>query len=339
MSTTWRRLVGFTLVSVVIFASLSLYADVGRLGARLGEFSGTALVVALALALANYAVRWLRWELYLRHLGVRVPARASVLVFVAGFSMAATPGKVGELIKAVLLRDAAGADPLRTAPVVVAERVADLISLLVLAILGVAAYGDAVRVVLPAGLLVLGLLAVLSVRPLARRLIAAVGKLGRVGSTLAPKLLSSYDAMADLVRPWPLLWGTGLGVLAWLCECLGFAWIVRGFAGAQISLFVATFIYALTTLVGALSFLPGGLVATEASMTLLLLRAAQGIDEPTAVAATILTRLCTFWFAVALGFAALVLLRRAFTAEMAARLRAEPVTVDSKRIDDSGQEY
>ena len=66
------------------------------------------------------------------------------------------------------------------------------------------------------------------------------------------------------------------------------------------------------TLAGALSFLPGGLVVTEASMVLLLVRAAGGLDEPAAVAATILIRPCTLWFAVLLGLVALSLVKRAF---------------------------
>jgi uncharacterized membrane protein YbhN (UPF0104 family) len=49
---------------------------------------------------------------------------------------------------------------------------------------------------------------------------------------------------------------------------------------------------------------------TEATMTLFLVESARGVDEPTAVAATILTRLATLWFAVALGVIAMTLLRR-----------------------------
>lgn len=310
MSTSWRRWLAFALVGMFVFAALSLFADVERLGTRFRDFSGISVGLALALALANYAVRWLRWELYLRSVRVDVPTRPSALVFVAGFSMALTPGKVGELLKAVLLRDATGADPVRTAPVVVAERVTDLVALVILTMLGVFAYGQALSVVIAASTVLLCALGVLSIRPLAHAIIGAVGRLPRVGPRIAPKLLASYDPMAHLLRPWPLLWGTGLGVIAWLCECLGFAWIIRGFSGTEISLFTATFIYALTTVIGALSFLPGGLLATEGSMTFLLVSAAQGIDEPTAVAATLLTRLCTFWFAVVLGFAALALLRQ-----------------------------
>jgi uncharacterized membrane protein YbhN (UPF0104 family) len=45
-------------------------------------------------------------------------------------------------------------------------------------------------------------------------------------------------------------------------------------------------------------------------MTLFLVQASRGVDQPTAVAATILTRLATLWFAVAIGLLALAVLRR-----------------------------
>jgi hypothetical protein len=50
-------------------------------------------------------------------------------------------------------------------------------------------------------------------------------------------------------------------------------------------------------------------LVTEAAMTLFLVETAVGFDEPTAVAATILTRLATLWFAVVLGMGALLRLR------------------------------
>jgi uncharacterized membrane protein YbhN (UPF0104 family) len=45
-------------------------------------------------------------------------------------------------------------------------------------------------------------------------------------------------------------------------------------------------------------------------MVALLVTSAHGLDRPAAVAATILTRLCTLWFAVFLGLLALMILRR-----------------------------
>jgi uncharacterized protein (TIRG00374 family) len=72
----------------------------------------------------------------------------------------------------------------------------------------------------------------------------------------------------------------------------------------------ATFIYATMTIVGALSFLPGGLGVTEAGMLGLLGKLGTGTGRGVAAAATFVTRLCTLWFAVAAGLAALVLFAR-----------------------------
>jgi uncharacterized protein (TIRG00374 family) len=74
--------------------------------------------------------------------------------------------------------------------------------------------------------------------------------------------------------------------------------------GIDVSVARATFVYALSTLVGALLLLPGGLGGTEGSMVAML--GADGITRHDAVAATFLTRIATLWFAVLLG--ALVLL-------------------------------
>jgi uncharacterized protein (TIRG00374 family) len=74
-----------------------------------------------------------------------------------------------------------------------------------------------------------------------------------------------------------------------------------------VSLSSATFIYAFSTIFGALTLLPGGIGTTEGSMTGLL--TLQGIPIVDAAAATFVIRVCTLWFAVAVG--ALVLVRSA----------------------------
>ncbi|HKA86258.1 MAG TPA: lysylphosphatidylglycerol synthase transmembrane domain-containing protein [Haliangiales bacterium] len=309
MPKVWRRLLLVALVAVAVFAGFSIYADVSKLGDRLAHLAPGAVVAALLLALGNYVIRFWRWELYLRAVGVEAPRKTSLQVFVAGFAMSVTPGKLGELVKAVLLREAAGAPVERTAPVVVAERVTDLVALVILGIVGVAAYGVARSMVVAAAVVTGAGLAVLSSRRLAGGVIALVARIPRVGR-IAPRLYDAYRHMGALVRPRPLAWATALGIAAWLCECIGFAVICRGFPGADVPLGLATLIYAATTVAGALSFLPGGLLVTEASMTLLLVEWAHGLDRPAAVAATIVTRLCTLWFAVILGIVAFAALRR-----------------------------
>src|SRR6185436_18850196 len=96
--------------------------------------------------------------MYLRRQGVRVPLASSAIVFGAGLSLSITPAKLGELVKSLLLRDMHDIPAPRTAPIVVAERVTDLIALLALSIIGVAAYGiDRTLVIAASAIIGLGL--------------------------------------------------------------------------------------------------------------------------------------------------------------------------------------
>jgi len=306
---TWRRLIIVTVAGVAVFAGFSIYADVSELGDRLAGFGWWAMAAALSLALANYAIRYVRWTLYLRASDIHVPARNSFLVFFSGFALSITPGKVGELLKSFLLKELHAVPLSRSAPVVIAERITDMIALLILGVVGVAFYGVAQDLVIVGASLVTGGLVLLSWPRLAYGGIRLIGRWRRLAG-LAHRLRVVYDGLAFLVHPARLSWSGGLAVAAWLCECMGFALILSAFPGTDVPLGLATLIYAATTVAGALSFLPGGLVVTEATMTWFLVEAARGVDQPTAVAATILTRLATLWFAVVLGLIALAVLRR-----------------------------
>jgi len=95
---------------------------------------------------------------------------------------------------------------------------------------------------------------------------------------------------------------TAISAIAWFCECLG-AWLVlRGF-GADISLLQATFIYAFSSIMGAVLFLPGGLGVAEASIIGLLVLF--GVDRGLAVSSALIIRLCTLWLAVLVGMVTL----------------------------------
>jgi glycosyltransferase 2 family protein len=315
-----RRRIWSVIIAVVLIAALIALGDVRLLADRLGGFQWSAFAAALGLALANYVIRFVRWQLYLRHQAVRVPRDTSALVFGAGLSLSITPAKVGELLKSYLLRELHDVPATRTAPIVVAERVTDLLALLLLAVAGVALYGiDTTLVVVAAGLVTVGLVLLAWPRPM-RALLDLVTRPAVAHRFRAP-LHDMYGHLAALCRPRSLVVAVALAMPAWACEGVGFALIVRAFPGAHVDLGLAMVIYAATTIAGALSFLPGGLGVTEGAMTLWLVRGAAGLDRSTALDATLLTRLATLWFAVLLGLVCLALVRR----RIRARAPREPI--------------
>jgi uncharacterized protein (TIRG00374 family) len=302
-----RRWVWFAIAVVIGLAAFSMVGDVRHLGDRMNGFAWSAFVAALGLALANYGLRFVRWQLYLRMQQVRVPVASSATVFGAGLSLSITPAKLGELVKSYLLREMHDVPAPRTAPIIVAERVTDLIALLCLAVIGVAGYGISPTFVIAAGALIAVGLVLLAYQRPTRALIDFVTGPAKLRRLREP-LHETLGHLSSLCRPGPLLLATLIAVPAWACECVGFYLICGGFPGAHVDLGLAMVIYAGTTIAGALSFLPGGLGVTEGMMTLALVR--WRLDRATAVAATLLTRLATLWFAVLLGIGFLTLARR-----------------------------
>ena len=85
-----------------IFAPLTLSNYVAVFERGVGSFlinSATAsivstLLVLLLLSLLNYVLRVLRWHRLATRIGVGVPLSRTMLYYIAGFSMTATPGRV-----------------------------------------------------------------------------------------------------------------------------------------------------------------------------------------------------------------------------------------------------
>lgn len=304
-----RKVVFAALVGALVFAGLALHADVQDLRATAQNFSFVAFAAGLALAALNYALRIVRWQYYLHRIGVTVPLGESSLVFLSGFVMSVTPGKVGEVFKSLLLYDTRGTPIARTAPIVVAERLTDLIALVLLTALGALAFEHGTAVAVSGAVLVGFLLVVCAYRPLGQLCLALADRLPLVGR-FGPKLREAYEALLEMTRPAPLFLGTALALGAWGMEC-GALWVIlRGFPGAALAWDAATFAYASSTLAGAIAMMPGGLGVTEFGMAWLI-QALGGaaITPAVATATTMLVRIATLWFAVALGFAALTLHR------------------------------
>jgi glycosyltransferase 2 family protein len=303
------------LLGVLALVGLALFADARQLAAQVAAFDPALLVPVLALSLVNYALRFARWQLYLVRLGTRLPAVASLGVFLVGFLLSVTPGKAGELGKAWLVRELGGGRALPVVSAVLAERATDLLGVVLLVAFGALALPGGAWIAAAGVALVAGAVLLLGWRRGAHAVFARLERLPKVGARVAA-LEEAYDRLRDLLSPAMLAAGLALSAVAWGAEGVGF-WIVVGDYAPGAGLVRAVFDYSASTLAGALSMLPGGLLAAEGSLAALL--DAQGLDPAAAAGATLITRAATLWFAVALGLAALPLVLAAVRRRQRAR--------------------
>lgn len=281
--------VGLSAAGYLGFALWSGWREVWHAVQSMG---GKVILAAFCLSLMNYVLRAERWRFYMIQAGHPLPRATNLHIYFSGFALTTTPGKAGELIRSLFLKPY-GVFFHQSAAMFFSERLADLVAIVALTALGLTH--------LPAGgLYFLILVCVLLIGVLLLR------------TSLPEKLLLHFAGprqsmlwLADVAassRPFwrgSLLWRVlALSAVSWFAEGMG-AWLILHSLMPGISISYALFVYGFAMLVGALSFLPGGLGGTEATMTGLLVL--QGMPLPAAIAATVIVRLATLWFAVLLG--------------------------------------
>jgi len=298
-----KALIWITILSSFTYLVVSIWVGWSDVVASLTQVGLIGVLIILALSLVNYLLRFVRWQFLLSLLGYRVPVLDNLRIYIAGFGLTIVPGKVGEAVRSIFLKDYnVGYRP--SLAVFFSERLSDLLSVLILAGIGVWSYAAAK----PA---LLAFAVALTVFILLLRNKKLLDKLQQLTAKKAPeKFKTAIDSFVDIIRhsgkcmaPIAMLAGLSLGVVAWGAEGYAF-YLVLDWMECGIDWQTAMFIYAFAMIVGAVSFLPGGLGGAEATMIGLLIL--NGVDEPTAVAATLLIRIATLWFAVFLGFVALL---------------------------------
>jgi uncharacterized protein (TIRG00374 family) len=319
-----RRVLIVMLVGVALYGGLAIWRGLGSMQSTLAGYAWWSFAVACALAFGNYWLRYLKWELYLKQLDIRgVGKMDSFLTFLSGFVLTVTPGKVGEMFKSLVLNETHGVPVAKTAPIVVAERVTDLIGIIALIVVGSLGFSGGLVWAAAGAIVVATLLVVIASRKLSHGIIAIVQKLPGPFRRVGPKLHEAYDSLSVMVRPKNLVLPTVLSIAAWWLECLSLWIILRGFGqGTPVEL--CMFFYATSTLAGALVPVPGGLGVTEGSLQEQLEKLGH-VQPATATASMILVRFATLWFAVLVGFIALSVLKRRHPGLLAAGAAPKPM--------------
>ncbi len=312
-----RALIGVVL-GIVLYVVWVLWSDAERVADAVRDYAWSSVAIALALSSVNYLLRFAKWELCLKWLDVRgdgpedaptLSVTRSLLIYIAGLSMSVTPGKIGEVLRSWLLRNTDGVQFTRTAPVVIADRMTDFIALVILCLVGISEFQQYLYVVyISISLVVVGVIVLGSPR-LCRAVLHALERIPGIGR-IAYKIEELIDSSATLMRLRYLAVLTVLSVLGWALECVGYYYILHGFLGVEASLALCTFLWSVTTLIGALSFLPGGLGATEISLASFVTGLGVGVTSEIALASTVLIRGCTLWYGELVGALALVLVLR-----------------------------
>lgn len=296
----FRAIVWSVLVAAAGYLGFTLWSGWHEVASAVAKVGFPGVGIVLSLSLVNYGLRFIRWQAYLRAMDHPVPWWPSLKIYIAGFALTTTPGKAGEALRGVLLSPWGMPYP-KSLAAFLSERLSDLLAVVLLTLFGMSLF-PAARPLIAVGAVGVALVfAALASHPLLEGLERRMTGTGRIPSLLRHVVQILLQARR-CHAPRLLIVATGLGVLAWASEAWAFHLILQ-WMGLDVPLPFAVFVYAISMLAGALSFMPGGLGGSEAVMGVLLVWA--GVGGAEAVAATVLIRLGTLWFAVLIGGVAL----------------------------------
>lgn len=259
------------------------------------------IAIGLLLVLLGYAIRYGRWRLLLAAVGRHPPVSADSRIWMGSYAFTATPGKSGEAVRSLLLKQECGVPMPPTLMALVVERLTDGLAVLVILMVNASLLLRwQVPLLVP---IVIGLAAVIA-GLLVLRSSWAKAQLKCTAKRLLPRKLANAGgdglaALRQLLQPGLLLQATVIGALAWSLEGVSLWLLLQGMGIEGIGIGGATIAHTAAGLLGALTLLPGGLGSTEAGTVGLL--ALQGVKVAAGTPATLLIRLMTLWFATALG--------------------------------------
>ena len=298
-----NRLLISMFLGVLVFVALLAYGDFNEVRKSLNEFRWELFPLILLVTCGNYALRFVKWEYYLRVIGVQGLARIdSFLIFFSGLGMVVTPGKVGEWLKSYLLREVHGTPISRSAPILLAERMTDSLALLLICSAGVFFFGPETWPFIA----IIGIVSVLAIgvsrhRPTSHSLLGFLGRVPFVRN-FSGRFEEMYESTYTLMEPRGVVLMTGLSVASWSFEVVAFYLTLVGVgASAGYETFLkAAFILPISTLAAAILLTPGGLFVAEVGIASLSRRLLD-LTRSQAAVSTLIIRVGTLWLGVAVG--------------------------------------
>jgi len=305
------RKIGFWLfiAAVIVSTGIAVFSDFGRVAELLGRISPGWLMWILGAVIFNYVLRFLKWAYFLHLLHLSVQFKDSIWTFFSAFTMVLSPGKIGEVVKSLLLKARYGYPVSKTAPIVLAERITDLLGLLILSLYGASrfAFGGGTLAIF-CFIIVGGIFLItrkLFWSYLRENVAARFAQLDKFRSSL----IVLEESTSNLLALKPIAVTTMMSAISWAGEGMALFFIFQALGVSREELLgISIFAHAFSSIVGAFSFLPGGLLVTEGTLGVFFVFVGIGTDQ--SVSATFLIRALTLWFAVFLGATVFLLGKR-----------------------------
>mgnify|MGYP001460551040 CR=1 FL=1 len=297
-----NRIILILVAAIGIYAIFLFMSDYNIISEKISNFKIGYLPLILFLVTASWCPVFIKWHFLLKNCEIDVPLTRSITVFLSGLAFDITPGKLGALMKSQILKTSFNIPRTKTVPIIVAEKLYDLIGAILASIIGIIILGMNFYLIIIAILALAVIFFFMFYRPASEIFFKRITK---------TKFFSKYvDNMSEfhaiIQKSTNVKAATIcilLGVTYWFIISAAAYYTLIAFDINVLDYLTVLAIYTTSILLGAISFVPAGIGVTEGSIAGLF--TLNGIDVSTALILSVMIRVLTLWFSVSVGFIAL----------------------------------
>ena len=297
-----KQLLVIIVASIIVYSVFLILSDFNKLSEKILDFKIEFLPIILPLVSFGWLALYFRWTILLKNSGYQLPHKKNFQIFLSGFPLSITPGKIGELLKCQLLKENFGTPRKITAPIILVERLYNAVGIIIISIFGIWYFDFSGIVILIATCILVGIFLTLRSKKLFSTIIEKTYKI-KFLSKFSDSFTDSYDVINHSIKPKIFVISSVLSAIYWLLESIAVYFILQSFGIDLFEISDVILTYTTSIIIGVASFVPGGIGVAEG--TLIGLLTANDLAFSTAVSLTIFIRIFTLWYSVFVGFIAL----------------------------------
>jgi len=297
-----NRIIPILVAAIGIYAIFLFISDYNVITEKISNFKINYLPLILLLVSASWVPLIIKWHFLLKNSEINIPLTKSIAVFFSGAAFEITPGQIGTLIKSQLLKTSSNISRTKTVPIVIVEKIYDLIGAILASVIGIIILGMEFYLIIIAISSLAIIFFFMYHKPASELFFDRISKL-----KFFSKYVENISEFNEVIKK-----STNVKV-ATICILLALTYWFMVSAAAYYTLIAfdvnildylkVLAIYTTSSLLGAISFIPGGIGITEGSIAGLF--TLNGIDVSTALILSVIIRVLTLWYTVCIGFIAL----------------------------------
>ena len=297
-------------IILILVASIGIYgiflfaSDFNIISEKISNFKIHYLPLILLLVTVSWIPLIIRWHFLLKNCEMQIPFRKSIIVYLSGSALQITPGQIGELIKAQILKNLFNIPRTKSAPIILVEKVYDLIGAIIASIIGIIILELEIYLILFAILVLALIFFFMYYKPAFELFLGKISKT-KFFSKYTENISESYEIIKKVTTPKVAIRSIFLSITYWFIVSTAVYYTLLAFGLDILNYLMVLSIFTTSTILGAITFIPGGIGVTEGTIAGLFVL--EGIHMSTALVLSVLIRIVTLWYNVGIGFIALKL--------------------------------